>query len=307
MTTLPTDLVRTLVVIADTGSLDAAARRLDITPSAVSQRLKSLETLVGRVLLVRSKPARLTEAGDALVRFARQAQQLEEDALRALGITPEGGRARVAVRLDTDLRAQWAEAIADAAGMVPMDLDVFDDDSTEERRPGGQFAINITIEPTETPGWETSSLGWVRYDAVAIEPFVDRWGLLRAGSIDLDEVPAIVVRGKERRLRSFLSAQGYPQDGPLITVTSTEMALSMVQAGVGWALLPRTVTTSLLRGGRLQRVSTAYANEEYHLQRWGLDSPAAVALLKCIQQKAHVLFAQDKVGIEHGGLADAPA
>ncbi|RKN69274.1 MULTISPECIES: LysR family transcriptional regulator [unclassified Microbacterium] len=105
MTMLPTDLVRTLVVIADTGSLDAAARRLDITPSAVSQRLKSLETLVGRVLLVRSKPARLTEAGDALVRFARQTQQLEEDALRALGITSEGARARVVVRLDTDLRA----------------------------------------------------------------------------------------------------------------------------------------------------------------------------------------------------------
>ena len=59
---LPLDLARTLDAVVTAGSLDAAAAALSITPSAVSQRLKSLETRVGRVLLVRSKPVQPTAA-----------------------------------------------------------------------------------------------------------------------------------------------------------------------------------------------------------------------------------------------------
>jgi len=57
------ELAATLAAVADEGTLDAASRRLQVTPSAVSQRLKVLEEQLGRILLVRSKPVRLTEAG----------------------------------------------------------------------------------------------------------------------------------------------------------------------------------------------------------------------------------------------------
>ena len=60
------ELAETVAAVVDEGTLDAAARRLHITPSAVSQRIKALEDQLGRVVLVRSKPARLTEAGTAI-------------------------------------------------------------------------------------------------------------------------------------------------------------------------------------------------------------------------------------------------
>ena len=82
---LSTDLARTLATVLDEGSLDAAARRLHITPSAVSQRINALEEQVGRVLLVRAKPVRPTDAAHAVVRYARQVTLLEHDALRDLG------------------------------------------------------------------------------------------------------------------------------------------------------------------------------------------------------------------------------
>ena len=54
MLRVPADLALTLATVLDEGSLDAAARRLHVTPSAVSQRIKALEEHVGRVLLVRA-------------------------------------------------------------------------------------------------------------------------------------------------------------------------------------------------------------------------------------------------------------
>ena len=55
--------LRTLAVAVRLGTFEAAARDLHVTPSAVSQRIKALETRIGRVLLHRVKPLEPTEAG----------------------------------------------------------------------------------------------------------------------------------------------------------------------------------------------------------------------------------------------------
>src|SRR5690554_2308745 len=100
---IPLDLARTVAVTVDEGTLEAAARALHITPSAVSQRIKSLEERLGRVLLVRSKPVRPTESGAAVVRLARQAMLLERDALTAVGADDETGRrANIGIAVNAD-------------------------------------------------------------------------------------------------------------------------------------------------------------------------------------------------------------
>ena len=60
--------LRTLMAIVDEGSFEGAAEALGITPSAVSQRVKALETDVGRVVVERVTPPRPTVAGETLLR-----------------------------------------------------------------------------------------------------------------------------------------------------------------------------------------------------------------------------------------------
>src|SRR3712207_8455521 len=74
--------LRTLVAVIDEGSLEAAARRLHVTPSAVSQRLRALEVATGRVLVQRGRPATVTAAGEPVLRLARQVGLLVADASR---------------------------------------------------------------------------------------------------------------------------------------------------------------------------------------------------------------------------------
>jgi DNA-binding transcriptional LysR family regulator len=76
------NLARTFLIVAETGSFIDAARKLNITHSTVSARIKGLEELLGRPLFTRSKSgAELTAAGElfqkhalALVRVWQQAQ-----------------------------------------------------------------------------------------------------------------------------------------------------------------------------------------------------------------------------------------
>ncbi len=74
----------TFAAVIDEGSFDAAARRLQLTPSAVSQRIKALESRLGQVAVMRGKPAKPTEAGEALLRLARQVSLLELEAIAAV-------------------------------------------------------------------------------------------------------------------------------------------------------------------------------------------------------------------------------
>ena len=85
MKTFQLEQLRTFAAVVEEGTLEAAARSLYVTPSAISQRLKAMEDAAGQILLQRTSPVRPTTAGEAVLRFARQVRQLEWDARQELG------------------------------------------------------------------------------------------------------------------------------------------------------------------------------------------------------------------------------
>src|SRR5712672_4376096 len=104
-TRLGADQLSALAAVIEFGSFDAAAERLHVTPSAVSQRIKALEQRVGQVLVVREKPCKATGAGIPLVRLAAQTALLELEALDALGRRSDAERLRVAIAVNADSMA----------------------------------------------------------------------------------------------------------------------------------------------------------------------------------------------------------
>src|SRR5689334_20259681 len=92
--------LETLLTISEEGSFDGAARRLHVTPSAVSQRIRALEGTAGQVLVRRTLPAAVTEAGAPLLRLAQQLRMLAAEAGAELG-TDDVVELRVAVNADS--------------------------------------------------------------------------------------------------------------------------------------------------------------------------------------------------------------
>jgi DNA-binding transcriptional LysR family regulator len=84
--------LRTLVAVADAGSLTAAAPRVFLSQSSVSEQVRKLEERAGQSLLTRSKAGVVpTEAGLRLLAYARRILAMSDEAFRDLhGETLQG-------------------------------------------------------------------------------------------------------------------------------------------------------------------------------------------------------------------------
>lgn len=79
---LDTEVLRTFVAIAESGSFTRAARQVFRTPSALSMQIKRLEETLGQTLFVReARQVRLTPEGEVLLGYGRRLLKLNEEAV----------------------------------------------------------------------------------------------------------------------------------------------------------------------------------------------------------------------------------
>lgn len=102
---LESDVLRTFVAIAETGSFSRAARQVHRTPSAVSMQIKRLENTLGHSLFVREpRRARLTAEGETLLGYARRLLRLNEEAVAEFISPALTGRVRFGTSDDVGTR-----------------------------------------------------------------------------------------------------------------------------------------------------------------------------------------------------------
>src|SRR5688572_18979765 len=166
-----------LAALADESSFERAAQRLAITQSAVSQRLKSLEAQVGQLLVVRSRPLRLTEPGKVLLRFARQMHAMRADVSRELGMGSSAPE-RLPIAVNADSLATWVLPALDPLVHegLSLELVVDDQDFTHDWLRQGQVLGCVSTVREALRGCRVEPLGTMRYTAVASPRFIQqRW------------------------------------------------------------------------------------------------------------------------------------
>ncbi|QGZ66682.1 LysR family transcriptional regulator [Paraburkholderia acidisoli] len=95
------DALRTMVTGVNAGSFARAATQLGRSQSAVSMQLKRLEEQAGQTLFERQgRGLALTEAGDALLAYARQIVALHDEAAAALNARPVAATLRLGLPQD---------------------------------------------------------------------------------------------------------------------------------------------------------------------------------------------------------------
>ncbi len=273
------------MAIADLGTFDAAARHLHVTPSAVSQRIRALESAMGQVLVQRSSPCVPTPAGERLVGVARQTQLLLAE-LRDPGTDDVPTDLPVAVNADS--LATWFRPVLDEVGTwehVALRLFVEDQAFSGDLLRRGDALAAVTSDPTPVQGCRVERLGTMRYVPAASPAFAERW---RGGrGMDWAGMPVVVFNEKDDIQHSVLRRHHVERPPVVHRVPTSADFHESVRRGLGWAAIPEPQLMPDLKAGRLVVISTRdHVDVELVWQRWRLDSPVLSRLTDAVRAAA---------------------
>lgn len=235
--------LRTLVAIAEQGSLSAAARALRISQPAVTKQIQRMESEIGLRLLVRGprRGAELTPAGERTLAFARETLANLEALERELAVFKEIGQATLVLAASTIpgeyLLPSVLAAFRTRYPRLKVEMSVSDTADVATKLLADEADLGVIGSRIKRPGLRLER--WVGDEIVLAvppdHPFATRD---RVSVEELGEQPLILREegsGTQRSVEELLLAAGLelPRDNVSLILGSTQSILQSVEQGLG--------------------------------------------------------------------------
>jgi len=234
--------LETLLAVARTGSVGAAARQRHVTSSAVSQQIRRLETHFGIKLLERAgRGVRLTAAGDAALPVVRELWSAAEAAF--------GQLAELAGPSASTLRVAASEYLGKAL-LAPVLRDLLEEEPplrfeivTTHSRAGVRLVADGEVDLAVVTGQETPR--GLDDQHLFDQPFVwvgprrrRRDRVLLTERLRREPVLRLAAESRGRALLDQYLAEERIRPVSTIDVPSVSLLLSYVSGGLGIGLVP---------------------------------------------------------------------
>lgn len=246
------------VAIAETGSFTAAAERVNLTQSTVSQQIKALEEDLGEALFVRGgRGVRLTDAGEHLLPRAR----LILDSLDEIATTfkvvgrPSRGRLRAgAASMATAylFAPLYERFIATHPNIQLLVRSTTTTEETLRQVVSGEIDVGFIAVPVSNSSLIVEA---VATDEVVLvvgpgHPWADRSSI---DPLELDGQPMVAFeRGmSHRRTMDTLFAEIGVSPRIVSETNDPQLVKSLIEIGLGIALIPRWAVAREVAAGRL--------------------------------------------------------
>ena len=248
-----------IAAVVREGSFERAARTLNVTTSAVSQRVKHLEERVGSILIIRGQPCRATDLGRLLCSHVEQVGLLEQELRGALPklVQTDGRDDRVTLRVavNADSLGTWfigamARFVDGENALVDIALD--NEEHTVEWLRSGEVLAAVTAHAQPVQGFNSVSLGRLTYLAVASPGFVRRYFPDGVSAAALNSAPSLKFNNKDR-MQAQWARRVCRRDveTPAHWFPATQAFLDASLAGIGWGMNPESLVREHLESGAL--------------------------------------------------------
>jgi len=249
--------LRTLVALAETGSLTAAAQRLHLTQSALSHQVKELEERLGLALVNRaSRPLTLTQAGRRLLGLAGRILPEVDTTLHGLGSLARGEAGRLAIASECHSCLEWLlprlRLYRKRFHAVELDVSLSATLDPLPRLVEGSLDLVLSPDRRELPG-----IGWHRLFDYAMRLVVAPGHPLSARAFvtpkDLEGETLLVYPVDKGRLdifTRFLWPAG-AEPARIRPVESTALLIELAVLEQGVAALPDWACETALQAGRI--------------------------------------------------------
>lgn len=284
--------LRHLVLVAQYGTLTAAARHAHVTQPALTASLQRLEAQMGAKLLVRGRSgASLTAAGEALLPRARAALAAIDEGKRAVAevLGLEAGAVRIgagATVCTYYLPRTLAKFRARHPGVSILLREASQDDLLDALESGD---LDLVILARVARRGGADFLRAARSGLAREKWLEDEMVLVAAPGVDAKTAPLVTfAKGATTRM---IADQLFPGVPVAMELGSFAAVRGNTRAGVGVALMSRMAVERDIAGGQLVIVPserTPVARPLYLVHR-GRDRlpPAAAELHRMLRDQAH--------------------
>jgi LysR family transcriptional regulator (chromosome initiation inhibitor) len=272
-------LLDALAAVVRYGSFDRAASELNVTPSAVSQRVKLLEERVGSVLVKRGQPCVATTSGALLCRHTERVQLLEAELTGEMPSLPRAlverwPTLRVAVN-DDSVGTWFVDAVAQfcVERETLLDLVIDDQDHTAQRIRDGSVQGAVTTQAEPVQGCRSTRLGRMRYLAVCAPVFFERYFAAGVNRDSLRLAPCVVFNPKDALQTRFVRRVTRAEvDPPQHWIPHVAGFLRACLTGLGWGMCAVPMIASHLAAGELVEMTPGkHLDVDLYWQSWRLS------------------------------------
>ncbi|MDZ4089319.1 MAG: LysR family transcriptional regulator [Tabrizicola sp.] len=226
--------IEVFVAAAEEGSISAAARRLGVSPSAISQQLTALETALGATLLDRSgRPVQVTPAGTMFRRHAQTILNAASEARAELAMADLSGlttlRLGVIEDFDSDVTPRLLTALAQDLKGCRFLLETGASHRLMDQLEARALDIVIAAD-TDQPRED-----WREVHPILAEPFV----AVAPPGAKIGDLPLILYTARHlmgRQIAAHLARHGL-KPAHRFELDSYAAILAMVAGGEGWTIL----------------------------------------------------------------------
>ena len=253
------DSLAALAAVVRGGSFEAASRTLNVTQSAVSQRIKQLEDRVGTVLIIRGRPCVPTETGLQLCQHYEHVVLLEHEVserMDALFGTSGQVAAPIRIAVNSDSLATWFPAVVRRASFelnLRFEIIPLDQEYTEQALKSGDALAIVTTNYNPIHGCRLVSLGAMEYMAIATPEYMERYFADGVTLPRIKAAPGILFDRKDTLPEQWMDvAFGQSIKQPIShMIPSYEGYMSCCMNGTGWGMMPTDTAQPFVDKGEL--------------------------------------------------------
>ena len=228
--------IEVFLAVAEEGAISAAARRLGVSPSAISQQLTGIESALGTVLLDRSaRPMSLTPAGEMFRRHAQVILNAEAAARADLAVADLAGLTTLRLGVIEDFDAEVTPALLTALSLDLKGCRFLLETGASHHLLEALDTRALDVIVAAEVGAEAMEEGWREVHPILAEPFV----AVTPKGQGIEGLPLIQYTARHlmgRQIAGHLARQNL-RLSHRFELDSYHAILAMVAAGEGWTIL----------------------------------------------------------------------
>jgi LysR family transcriptional regulator (chromosome initiation inhibitor) len=228
-----------LKAVFEQGSFIKGADAMHMTQSAISQRIKTLESHIGSPVITRTHKLELTKSGTLLINHINKVGDLEQDLndkLPQLGLDQPS--LKIAVNADS-LSTWWFSAIEDISRKLDIrfDIVVADQDTAISKMSDGEVLACLCSSKDSLSGATAIKVHTMNYRMYASKEFYQQYFANTSLTKAIETAPAILYGRDDHLHDRYLAMLDYSDAYPYHNVPDAGGLAQAIISGMGYGML----------------------------------------------------------------------